>query len=60
MTRENWLTLVGIGALLVTGVACGGRFQAGLANAPNEKRNQPARRNHDAITNGDEGNPPKP
>jgi hypothetical protein len=43
------------GAGLATVLACGERFEAGLANAPSLERKSEPRQQYDVISSGDEG-----
>jgi len=44
-----------LGAAFAVVVACGERFEAGLANAPSVERKSEPRQQYDIISNGDEG-----
>jgi len=54
MRAEGSRRLGSVVVLLVAGLGCGPTVEAGLANAPSSRRNSPARRQHDAISNGPE------
>ncbi len=44
-----------LGASIAALVACGERFEAGLANAPSMERKSEPRQQYDVITGGEEG-----